>query len=285
LKEYFKGPGATERSSGYSALYNGFSGYSSLEVANGVARLFLSGACSPSGKDFTIADLINLNLKQFSNIQSVKIYDQFGQTQNPDGPGDSEPICLDPSFTVTATPSRTPTASRTPTNTRTPTPTRTPTNTRTPTRTPTASRTPTVTRTPPNTVTPTYTKLNIYFVHKSTLELVTGTRWTVSSANFPKFILDEYFKGPGLTEKNQFGWIAIYSGATGYSKLEITDGIARVYLKGKCDSLGSTFTIATPLNANLKQFSYIQFVKIYDENGTTQDPDGQSDSIPACLEP
>jgi hypothetical protein len=26
-------------------------------------------------------------------------------------------------------------------------------------------------------------------------------------------------------------------------------------------------------------------VKIYDENETTENPDGQSDSIPACLEP
>jgi hypothetical protein len=122
-------------------------------------------------------------------------------------------------------------------------------------------------------------------VDKNTLDLVAGKRWASSSADFPKFVLDEYFKGPGLTEKKN-GWTAIYSGATGYSKLEITDGIARVYLTGKCDSLGSTFTLAQPLMANLKQFSsMIRYVKIYDENGATENPDGQSDSIPACLEP
>ena len=121
---------------------------------------------------------------------------------------------------------------------------------------------------------------------QKTFAEVIGKRWVSSSADFPKFILNEYFRGPGYTEKYTYGWIAIYSGATGYSKLDIADGIARVYLTGKCDSKGSTFTIAQPLKDNLKQFSsIIQYVKIYDENGTTQDPDGQSDSIPACLEP
>jgi hypothetical protein len=122
-------------------------------------------------------------------------------------------------------------------------------------------------------------------VNKNTLDLVTGKRWASSSADFPKFVLDQYFKGPGLTER-KMGWIAIYSGATGYSKLEVAGGIARVYLTGKCDSLRSTFTISQPLTTNLKQFtSIIQYVKIYDENGNTENPDGQSDSIPACLEP
>ena len=120
---------------------------------------------------------------------------------------------------------------------------------------------------------------------RNTLADVLGKRWAQSSVNFPEFVLNEYFKGPGLTEKNTYGWIAIYSGATGYSKLEISEGIARVYLTGRCNSEGSTFTIAGPLINNLKQFSYIQFVKIYDENGNTENPEGQSDSIPACLEP
>ncbi|MEW6404307.1 MAG: peptidoglycan DD-metalloendopeptidase family protein [Chloroflexota bacterium] len=285
LKEYFKGPGATEKSLGYTALYNGFTGYSRFEITDGVAHVYLTGACVPSGKDFTIADLLMLNLKQFSNIQAVKIYDQFGQTQALSGRGDSEPFCLDPSFIPSATPSLSPTPSKTPTVTRTPTFTRTPTNTRTPTRTATATRTATVTRTPRPTATPQYTLLEVHFVDRSTLGDVAGKRWALSSLNLPEFVLDEYFKGPGLTEKNTYGWIAIYSGATGYSKLEIADGIARVYLTGQCNSEGATTTIAQPLMENLKQFSYVQFVKIYDENGTTENPDGQSDSIPACLEP
>ncbi len=39
------------------------------------------------------------------------------------------------------------------------------------------------------------------------------------------------------------------------------------------------------LRVNLKQFPEITYVKIYDQNGQTADPDGLSDSIPACLEP
>ena len=279
LKEYFKGPGSTERSLGYIALYNGFTGYSKLEVNGDVAKVHLNGACTPSGKNFTIADLITLNLKQFGNIRAVKIYDQFGQTQNPDGAGDSEPICLDPSFTPTSTVTNTPTPSKTPTNTRTPTTTRTP------------SRTPTATRTPRPTATPLYTKINVYFVDQKKYNAgtppyeVAGVRWAKSSANFPQLVLDEYFKGPGFTEKNTYKWIAIYSGATGYSKFEVADGIVRVYLRGECNSSGAAYTIADVLRVNLKQFPAIQYVKIYDRNGNTQAPDGQSDSIPACLEP
>ena len=65
----------------------------------------------------------------------------------------------------------------------------------------------------------------------------------------------------------------------------MTDGVARVYLKGQCNSQGATYTIGNILNVNLKQFSNIQFVKIYDQNGNTEVPDGNQDSIPACLEP
>jgi hypothetical protein len=101
----------------------------------------------------------------------------------------------------------------------------------------------------------------------------------------PQAALDEYFKGPGSTERFTYGWIALYNGFTGYSNLEITNGIAHVYLTGTCTSEGRDFTIANLLTATLKQFPEIQFVKIYDENGVTTDPFGLNDSIPLCLEP
>jgi hypothetical protein len=292
LKEYFKGPGATEYGWGYTAIYNGFTGFTKLEIIGDVAHVHLKGACVSSGKDFNIADLITLNLKQFGTIQSVKIYDQFDQTQNPSGTGDSEPICIDPSFTATATASITLTASRTPTPTKTPTVTRTPTITKTPTNTRTPSRTPTPTNTKLPSATPAYTKVTVYFVNKVKYNAntppfeVEGKRYVSSSADFAKFVLDEYFKGPGLTEKNDYGWIAVFSGFTGYSKFEVKDGVAHVYLKGTCNSAGREYNLADILMVNLKQFnSRIQFVKIYDENGSTQIPDGASDSIPACLAP
>jgi hypothetical protein len=133
--------------------------------------------------------------------------------------------------------------------------------------------------------------VNVYFVDGSKYNSGTppfetaGIRWAKSNANFPQVVLDEYFKGPGYTEKFSYHWIAIYSGATGYSKLEYANGIARVYLTGSCNAQGATYTIADLLKANLKQFSSIQYVKIYDQNGKTEVPDGQGDSIPACLEP
>ena len=63
------------------------------------------------------------------------------------------------------------------------------------------------------------------------------------------------------------------------------DGVAHLYLTGECNSQGSTFSISQPLMQSLRQFPEIQFVKIYDQNGNTQSPDGSTDSIPACLEP
>ena len=134
-----------------------------------------------------------------------------------------------------------------------------------------------------------YTEVKVYFVDKARFNAGTppyeaaGKRWSLSNALYTT-VLTEYFKGPGLTEKNQFGWIALYNGYSGYSKLEVKDGIARVYLKGTCDHSGATYTIADVLRVNLKQFSAIQYVKLY-ENGVTQTPDGPSDSIPACLAP
>lgn len=67
--------------------------------------------------------------------------------------------------------------------------------------------------------------------------------------------------------------------------MEFADGIARVHLKGACNSGSAAYTIADLLKVNLKQFSSIQYVKVYDHNGQTQSPDGASDSAPACLEP
>lgn len=114
--------------------------------------------------------------------------------------------------------------------------------------------------------------------------VVNGVRWARTNA-LPQTALDEYFKGPGSTERFSFGWIALYNGFTGYSRLEIRDGVAHVFLEGTCTPDGRDFNIADLITLDLKQFDDIQFVKIYDENGSTQDPVGLSDSIPACLQP
>lgn len=195
-----------------------------------------------------------------------------------------------PTPTRTATPTRTPTRTRTPTFTPTPSRTRTPTSTRTPTRTPTITRTPTATRTRIPTATPQFTLIELYMVNRFRYEnnlppfVVTGDRWARSNM-LPQTALNEYFEGPGSTEQFSFGWIALYNGFTGYSRLEIRDGVAHVFLTGTCMPDGRDFNIADLIMLNLKQFPEIRFVKIYDETGTTQNPDGLSDSIPACLHP
>jgi murein DD-endopeptidase MepM/ murein hydrolase activator NlpD len=267
LNEYFKGPGSTERLTfGWIGVYNGFTGYSRFEVTDGVANVYLTGTCTSEGKDFNIADLLRLNLKQFPQIRFVKIYDEHGQTQNPSGQSDSEPICLSQFFTPTITPTRT----------------LTPTRTATPTRTPTQTRQPSPT--------PLYVKVNVYFVsnYRLTNNLppfeVAGVRWARSN-NIIGTVLDEYFKGPGSTERFTYGWIAIYNGFTGYSRLEIVNGVARLYLTGRCEASTSSYNIADILTYNLKQFPEVKFVKIYDENGLTSDPFGLSDSEPICLQP
>jgi murein DD-endopeptidase MepM/ murein hydrolase activator NlpD len=264
LNEYFKGPGYTEKYVyRWTAIYSGFTGYSRLEVADGIARVYLKGICTPVDYNYTVAQPLMVNLKQFNSIQFVKIYDQNGTTEHPDGASDSIPTCLDPAFA--------------PSPTFTPTPSLSP--------TPTATATKTSTPTARATATPLYVLLKVYFYQRTSLLEVFGKRWAPSSANLPKFVLDQYFKGPGYTEKYTYGWVAPYNGATGYSKLDITDGIARVYLTGQCNSQGSTFTLAPLIADTLKQFSYIQYVKIYDQNGNTEQPDGPTNSIPACLEP
>jgi hypothetical protein len=140
------------------------------------------------------------------------------------------------------------------------------------------------------TSTPEYVLVNVYFVDSYRLDRnlapfeQPGVRWSKSN-RLARTVLDEYFRGPGASEKSQYGWIGIYNGFTNYTSLEVSGGIARVYLKGDCESSGASYTIADILNVNLKQFDEIQYVKLYDQNGETRDPDGSSDSIPACLEP
>ncbi len=109
-------------------------------------------------------------------------------------------------------------------------------------------------------------------------------RLVPKTAQRPAAVLAEFFKGP-TAEERQRGLAAITSGFTGFSRFEIQDGIARVYLTGSCASGGAAYTVAQPIMKNLLQFKEIKYVKIYDAAGTTETPEGPSNSIPACLEP
>lgn len=132
--------------------------------------------------------------------------------------------------------------------------------------------------------------ITVYFT--DTIRYATGgppfevavSRKANADAYMPEAVLNEFFKGPSA-EESALGYEAITDGFTGFSKLDITDGIARVYLEGVCFSNGATYTIAQPLMKNLLQFEQVRYVKIFDQNGQTWEPDGPSNSIPACLEP
>jgi len=104
LDEFFKGPGDVERNQGLAIVRNGFTGYSKVEFTNGGVQVYLTGNCQSNGILYNITRTLMLNLKQFPEIQFVKIYDQFGHTREPAARVDSIPACLDPTFTPSPTP-------------------------------------------------------------------------------------------------------------------------------------------------------------------------------------
>ncbi|MFL6136442.1 MAG: GerMN domain-containing protein [Frankiaceae bacterium] len=96
--------------------------------------------------------------------------------------------------------------------------------------------------------------------------------------------LERLFAGPTVAELGRHLRF-VRSGATGFSDLSVSGGIARVRLTGGCDSRGSTYTIANEIFPTLKQFATVDHVKIYGPKGYTEQPTGDVDSIPPCLEP
>ena len=96
--------------------------------------------------------------------------------------------------------------------------------------------------------------------------------------------LHALFAGPTPQERAD-GLRLVRSRAWGFDDLQIADGIARVRLTRGCSSNGSTITVAGEIAPTLRQFPTVDWVKIYDPGGSTEQPQGQVDSIPACLEP
>jgi hypothetical protein len=144
---------------------------------------------------------------------------------------------------------------------------------------------------PPSPTTfPSTIDITVYFTNLNNFNVGTEPyekaviRTVPATDNVPQAVLLQLFKGPTDEEKAQ-GLDVFKSGATGFSQLTLEDGVARVYLTGDCASNGATYTIANLLDANLKQFPEIKWVKVYDQNGETETPTGQSGSIPFCLEP
>lgn len=96
LERLFAGPTQAERAGGLRFVGSGATGFSHLSVSDRVARVRLTGGCDSGGSTFTVADLIMPTLRQFPNVDWVKIYDPSGRTQAPTGHSDSIPTCLEP---------------------------------------------------------------------------------------------------------------------------------------------------------------------------------------------
>lgn len=131
--------------------------------------------------------------------------------------------------------------------------------------------------------------VEVYFLHQD--RYVVGTEpyaeavpRIVSAVAPATGALHALFAGPTAAEQAQ-SLRVVLSGATGFTDLTISNGIARVRLTGGCDSQGATFTIQNLIVPTLKQFDTIDHVKVYSPDGQTAQPDGPSDSMPGCLEP
>ncbi len=72
---------------------------------------------------------------------------------------------------------------------------------------------------------------------------------------------------------------------TGFRRLRVSGRVASLVITGQCSSGGSTITVANELQPMLRSWPTVDFVKVFDRAGTTEEPAGRSDSIPECLEP
>lgn len=96
MQRLFAGPTQAELARGLRFVSSGATGFKIWGIRDGVARVQLTGAISSAGSTFTIANEIMPTLKQFSSVRWVKIYDQYGHTEQPTGHSDSIPESLEP---------------------------------------------------------------------------------------------------------------------------------------------------------------------------------------------
>jgi hypothetical protein len=96
MDRLFAGPLANERADGLRLLRSHATGFADLVIADGVARVRLTGGCSSDGSTVTVAGEIMPTLRQFASVDWVKIFDPAGSTESPTGHTDSIPGCLEP---------------------------------------------------------------------------------------------------------------------------------------------------------------------------------------------
>lgn len=133
------------------------------------------------------------------------------------------------------------------------------------------------------------TKRRVWFVDADAVEAGTGPIFVprvrhVRSDTPAAAALHALFAGPTRKERAA-GLRLVRSGAWGFDDLSIADRVARLRLTRACRSGGSTVTVAGQVAPTLRQFPTVDWVKISAPGGSTEQPDGPTDSIPACLEP
>ena len=96
MDRLFAGPVAGERADGLRLLRSHATGFADLAIADGVARVRLTGGCNSDGSTVTVAGEIMPTLRQFASVDWVKILDPAGGTESPTGHTDSIPACLEP---------------------------------------------------------------------------------------------------------------------------------------------------------------------------------------------
>jgi hypothetical protein len=96
LERLFAGPTVWERAHGLRFVSSRATGFTDLTIADGIARVRLTGGCASGGSTFTVANLIMPTLKLFDTVDHVKIYGPKGFTEKPTGDDDSIPPCLEP---------------------------------------------------------------------------------------------------------------------------------------------------------------------------------------------
>jgi hypothetical protein len=96
MDRLFAEPTPGERAAGLILVRSNATGYAGLSIADGVARVRLTGGCTSAGSTVTIADEIMPTLRALGSVRWVKILGPGGHTERPSGHTDSIPACLEP---------------------------------------------------------------------------------------------------------------------------------------------------------------------------------------------
>ena len=137
-----------------------------------------------------------------------------------------------------------------------------------------------------------YKNISVYFPNKDKYNVGTEPyeesveRKTEITTGSMQAVLKELYLGPSQAEKDR-GLFMTYNHTTGATiTFEPETGVAKIYLKGECNSDGASYTIGSIIAKNIRQFPEVKYVRIYDPEGKTQAPEKPlSSSSPACLEP